>query len=70
MEENSMRIVVPVQRSLEFKVNRWMVKLGFHWHHEVNSGIELYWEKNGQRYTQLQAIVMYVAVKNRWKFWK
>lgn len=61
------RIRAENDRELDFKVNKFMVKRGFHWHHVVKSRVELYWEKNGERFDQMQARVIYRSCKRWWE---
>ena len=53
----------------EFKVNRFMLKVGFIWEFESDTNLRGYWAKNGQHLSQLQAIEIYTGVKRWWRFW-
>jgi len=56
----------------EFKVNGWMLHLGFRWEQqtEYQNGPHL-WVKYGHSYTQEQAIFWYRVTNPRkiWRFW-
>jgi hypothetical protein len=64
------------QRVNEFKVNAWMIKLGFHW--DITPGTPAnpnpfngLWVKDGNAFSQEQAVFWYqtLHVKKWWRFW-
>lgn len=63
------RRFTPVDRKLEFKVNRFMLKAGFSWVNYQGTNINGYWLKSGEKLTQLQAIQVYTGVKRWWRIW-
>ncbi len=69
MSETEINPFIPVDRRLEFKVNRFMLKIGFVWENEPNTNIRGHWTKDGQQVSQLQAIAIYTGINKWWRFW-
>ena len=70
MDDGIGKQVIPVNREVEFKLNKWMLKLGFVWlDDEAGVNFKGKWHKDGEQITQLQALIFYTNIKRWWKLW-